>query len=106
MLREGLDRLLEQGVKRVLAVPAMLFAAGHAKNDIPSVLNNYAAEKGLIIDYGRELGINDLMIGAAGARSVPGCLARRAHVVRSASSLVRNVAINMAVSDVSAAAFF
>ena len=50
VLREGLDRLLEQGVKRVLAVPAMLFAAGHAKNDIPSVLNNYAAEKGLSID--------------------------------------------------------
>ena len=68
VLREGLDRLLEQGVKRVLAVPAMLFAAGHAKNDIPSVLNNYAAERGVIIDYGRELGINDLMIGAAGAR--------------------------------------
>ena len=42
---------------------------------------------------------------AAGARSVPGCLARRAHVVRSASSLVCDVAINMAVSNVSATAF-
>jgi sirohydrochlorin cobaltochelatase len=44
------------GAARVLAVPAMLFAAGHAKNDIPSVLNTYAAETGLRIDYGRELG--------------------------------------------------
>ena len=55
ILRDGLDRLREQGVKRVLAVPGMLFAAGHAKNDIPSVLNTYAAETGLRIEYGREL---------------------------------------------------
>jgi len=56
ILRDGLDSLRSQGVKRVLAVPGMLFAAGHAKNDIPSVLNSYAAETGLRIDYGRELG--------------------------------------------------
>jgi sirohydrochlorin cobaltochelatase len=68
ILRESLDRLRNQQVKRVLAIPAMLFAAGHAKNDIPSVLNSYAAEKSLTIDYGRELGVNRLMIGAAGAR--------------------------------------
>ena len=68
ILREGLDSLRSQGVKRVLAVPAMLFAAGHAKNDIPSVLNTYAAETGLRIDYGRELGVDLKMIQAAGAR--------------------------------------
>ena len=68
ILRDSLDRLRDQGVKRVLAVPAMLFAAGHAKNDIPSVLNTYSAETGLKIDYGRELGVDRLMIGAAGAR--------------------------------------
>ena len=68
ILRDSLDRLREKGVKRVLAVPAMLFAAGHAKNDIPSVLNTYSAETGLTIDYGRELGVDRLMIGAAGAR--------------------------------------
>jgi sirohydrochlorin cobaltochelatase len=68
ILRDGLDRLRAQGVKRVLAVPGMLFAAGHAKNDIPSVLNSYAAETGLRIDYGRELGVDLKMIQAAGAR--------------------------------------
>ena len=51
-----------------LAEPAMLFAAGHAKNDIPSVLNTYAAETGLRIEYGRELGVDLKMIQAAGAR--------------------------------------
>ncbi|WP_438983720.1 CbiX/SirB N-terminal domain-containing protein, partial [Vulcanococcus sp.] len=40
----------------------------HAKNDIPSVLNTYAAETGLRIDYGRELGVDLSMIQAAGAR--------------------------------------
>ncbi len=68
ILRDGLDSLRSQGVKRVLAVPGMLFAAGHAKNDIPSVLNSYAAETGLRIDYGRELGVDLKMIQAAGAR--------------------------------------
>ena len=68
ILRDGLEALRRQGVGHVLAVPAMLFAAGHAKNDIPSVLNTYAAETGLHIDYGRELGIDLKMIQAAGAR--------------------------------------
>ena len=68
ILRDGLERLQAQGVQHVLAVPAMLFAAGHAKNDIPSVLNTFAAESGLRIDYGRELGIDLKMIQAAGAR--------------------------------------
>ncbi|MEO1002854.1 MAG: sirohydrochlorin chelatase [Cyanobacteria bacterium J06638_7] len=68
ILRDGLDRLRQRGVSRVLAVPAMLFAAGHAKNDIPAVLNTYSAETGLPIQYGRELGIDRKMIQAAGAR--------------------------------------
>jgi sirohydrochlorin cobaltochelatase len=66
ILRDGLDRLREQGVQRVLAVPGMLFVAGHAKKDILSVLNTYAAETGLRIDYGRELGVDLSMIQAAG----------------------------------------
>jgi len=68
ILREGLEALRQQGVKHVLAVPAMLFAAGHAKNDIPSVLNTYARETGIRVDYGRELGVDLNMIQAAGAR--------------------------------------
>jgi sirohydrochlorin cobaltochelatase len=69
VIRDGLDRLVAQGVNRVLAVPGMLFAAGHAKNDIPSVLNTYQfARPGLTIQYGRDLGIDPRMIRAAGAR--------------------------------------
>ena len=69
VISDGLDRLAAAGVKDILAVPGMLFAAGHAKNDIPSVLNTYAARTpGLDIRYGRELGIDPRMLEAAAGR--------------------------------------
>jgi sirohydrochlorin cobaltochelatase len=43
----------------------MLFAAGHVKNDVPSVLNAYAAEHGIRIDFGRDLGIDPKLLEAA-----------------------------------------
>ena len=87
ILREGLQSLEQQGVTRVLAIPAMLFAAGHAKNDIPSVLNTYTAETGLPIDYGRELGVDRLMVSAAGAR-VQECLDSATDTVPLAETLL------------------
>ena len=69
VIHQGIDALKAQGVNHVLAVPGMLFAAGHAKNDIPSVLNTYQAQnQDIVVDYGRELGIDLRMIRAAGAR--------------------------------------
>ncbi len=68
VIRDGLDRLREAGCERILAVPGMLFAAMHAKNDIPTVLNTYAARHGIDVRYGRELGVDPKMIAAAGAR--------------------------------------
>ncbi len=69
VIRDGLDRLRESGHGQVLAVPGMLFAAGHAKNDIPSVLNTYQARHpGMEIRYGRELAIDAKLLGAAEAR--------------------------------------
>lgn len=68
LIRDGLDRLREKGCDRILAVPGMLFAAMHAKNDIPTVLNTYAAQHGVEVSYGAELGVDPKMIAAAGAR--------------------------------------
>jgi len=68
VIRDGLDKLREGGCDKILAVPGMLFAAMHAKNDIPTVLNTYAAKHGIDISYGRELGVDPKMIAAAGAR--------------------------------------
>jgi len=65
----GLDRLRQAGVTEILAVPGMLFAATHAKNDIPSVLTTYQDKHaGLTIRYGRELGLHAQMIAAFQAR--------------------------------------
>ncbi|MDB5350473.1 MAG: hypothetical protein JWN86_1720 [Planctomycetota bacterium] len=33
---EGVDALVERGARRITVVPAMLMAAGHVKNDVPS----------------------------------------------------------------------
>lgn len=68
VIRDGLDRLREAGCDHILAVPGMLFAAMHAKNDIPSVLNTYAAQHGIRVQYGRELGVDPRMVAAAGER--------------------------------------
>lgn len=69
IIRTGLDKLRAEGVTRCLAVPGMLFAAGHAKNDIPSVLNTYQAQHPeMTIEYGRELAIDPKLIRAAADR--------------------------------------
>lgn len=68
VIRDGLDKLREAGCTRILAVPGMLFAAMHAKNDIPTVLNTYAQKHGIDISYGRELGVDPKMISAAAGR--------------------------------------
>ena len=69
IIREGLEALRQRGVDEVLAVPGMLFAAGHAKNDIPSVLNTYmAGHPELSIRYGRELAVELKLLRVAGER--------------------------------------
>lgn len=68
IIKDGLDALRAQGVDQVLAVPGMLFAAGHVKNDVPSVLNAYAAEHGIRIEMGRDLGIDGKLLAAARER--------------------------------------
>jgi len=69
IIRDGLDKLHQRKVREILAVPGMLFAAGHAKNDIPSVLATYeAAHPSIPIHYGRELGIDGKLLAAAGTR--------------------------------------
>ena len=85
----GLDRLAEAGVKHVLALPGMLFAAGHAKNDIPSVLKTYeAAHPGMRITYGRELGVDLKMLRAASDRIAEGLLTSPRQIARDETLLL------------------
>ena len=65
----GLDALRNDGVEHIIAVPGMLFAATHAKNDIPSVLVTYQKMyPNLKISYGRELALHSEMISAFESR--------------------------------------
>lgn len=68
VIRAGLDNLRGAGCNKILAVPGMLFAAMHAKNDIPSVLNSYGAAHNIDVSYGRELGLDPRMLAAASDR--------------------------------------
>jgi sirohydrochlorin cobaltochelatase len=69
IIRTGLDALKAKGVKRIVAVPGMLFAAGHVKNDLPWEINSFAAENpDLDVRYGRELSIDPKLLAAAAQR--------------------------------------
>ncbi|MCM2971541.1 sirohydrochlorin chelatase [Larsenimonas suaedae] len=66
VIYDGVKKLVDQGATTISAVPGMLMAAGHAKNDIPSELNALQAEfDGITINYGAELGVNANMLQAA-----------------------------------------
>ncbi|MEW6582344.1 MAG: sirohydrochlorin chelatase [Actinomycetota bacterium] len=55
---EEVARLVEEGARRLVAVPLMLLLAGHAKDDIPATLaRERLRHPGVEIAYGRELGV-------------------------------------------------
>jgi sirohydrochlorin cobaltochelatase len=68
-IRDGLEALKSRGARRILAVPGMLFAASHVKNDLPWEINSFAAENPAIeLRYGRDLAIEPKLLAAAAAR--------------------------------------
>jgi sirohydrochlorin cobaltochelatase len=57
-ISEVVEGLVATGTDDVVAVPLMLLAAGHAKNDIPAtVLRERLAHPGVRFRYGRDLGV-------------------------------------------------
>ncbi|HEY3918565.1 MAG TPA: sirohydrochlorin chelatase [Stellaceae bacterium] len=69
VIREGFETLAACGVDRILALPAMLFAASHVKNDLPSEVNGFAADHpGIEMRFGRELSIEPKLLKAAAER--------------------------------------
>jgi sirohydrochlorin cobaltochelatase len=57
-ISECVDRLAERGTRNVAAVPLMLLAAGHAKDDIPATLvREKMSHPTISFSYGRALGI-------------------------------------------------
>jgi len=68
IIAEGIEALKAKGATQIQAIPGMLMAGGHAKNDIPSELNALQQEYDISIEYGTELGVNAKMVQAAQAR--------------------------------------
>jgi sirohydrochlorin cobaltochelatase len=68
-IREGLALLAARGARRILAVPGMLFAASHVKNDLPWEMNSFVADNpGVDVRLARDLGIDAKLLQAAAAR--------------------------------------
>ena len=68
-IQQGLADLVARGARRILAVPGMLFAASHVKNDLPWEMNSFmAANPGIEVRLGRDLAIDPKLLAAAAER--------------------------------------
>ena len=68
-IRDGLAALVARGAQRILAIPGMLFAASHVKNDLPWEMNSFMADNpGIDVRLGRDLSIDPKLLRAAGGR--------------------------------------
>ena len=54
----AIERMYLSGVREIIAIPIILFAGGHAKNDIPYEMNALQKQySGLKITLGKHMGI-------------------------------------------------
>ena len=68
-IHQGLADLMSRGARRILAVPGMLFAASHVKNDLPWEMNSFmAGNPGIEVRLGRDLAIDPKLLTAAADR--------------------------------------
>jgi sirohydrochlorin cobaltochelatase len=68
-IRDGLAALMARGARQILAIPGMLFAASHLKNDLPREMNSFMADNPEIdVRLGRDLAIDAKLLRAAADR--------------------------------------
>jgi sirohydrochlorin cobaltochelatase len=68
-IRDGLAALAARGAQQILAIPGMLFAASHVKNDLPWEMNSFMADNpGIEVRLGRDLAIDAKLLRAAADR--------------------------------------
>ncbi len=83
VIREGLDALAERGMERIIAIPGMLFAAGHVKNDVPSEINEFSrAHPDIDVRMGRDLAIDPKLLAACKERIEEALAANPSDVAR------------------------
>ncbi|TWV96241.1 sirohydrochlorin chelatase [Chitinophaga pinensis] len=63
----AVERMYVAGIREIIAIPAILFAGGHAKNDIPFEMNTLQSQyPDLRIKLGRHIGITPSILQLAG----------------------------------------
>src|SRR5215469_8686158 len=68
-IRDGLAALAARGARQILAIPGMLFAASHVKNDLPWEMNTFIAKNpGVDVRLARDLSIDPKLLRAAAER--------------------------------------
>jgi sirohydrochlorin cobaltochelatase len=88
-IRDGLEALKGRGARRILAIPGMLFAASHVKNDLPWEINSFAASyPALELRFGRELAIEPKLLRAAAERIAEAESAGRRDIARNDTLLL------------------
>lgn len=66
---DALERLRQQGFRRITALPALLMAAGHVKNDLPALLRAFQAKyPEMQVSFGADLGIHPNLLQVARER--------------------------------------
>ena len=64
----AVERLAARGCKKVVALPILLFSAGHAKQDVPQALQEAVARRGLSVTQADPLGLHEQVISLARRR--------------------------------------
>ena len=68
-IEQGFQNLKNLGHKKIFALPIMMFAANHIKNDLPSEINNFINKnKNIQIQFGRPLTIDPYLLKACKER--------------------------------------
>ncbi|WP_299778779.1 sirohydrochlorin chelatase [uncultured Formosa sp.] len=65
----SVERMYQKGIREIYALPVILFAGSHAKNDIPYEMNTIQSYyKDLTIKMGKHLGVNSFLLELAQKR--------------------------------------
>ncbi|WP_159023772.1 sirohydrochlorin chelatase [Formosa sp. L2A11] len=65
----SIERMYQKGIREIYALPIILFAGAHAKNDIPYEMNTIQGYyKDLTIKMGKHLGVNSFLLELAQKR--------------------------------------
>jgi len=66
----AVDRLAARGCRRLVAAPLLLFAAGHARRDVPEALGAAVAAAGVVARQSEPLGLHDAVVELSARRRV------------------------------------